>query len=324
MIAMSRLDPSRTSGLRRRFEADAARRLDGLMRLIRESIITNDCFGLATPNATLSAPMSGLQAATVHQFAFERNTTDKVAAFMRWLKQMEAEGILEVTVRHGGSGAIGVAWTDTYISSAYRQGINRALNEMQKAGIQTQMPLADISGRAAVSAAFALPIHADRVGAIYTRTFEDLKTVMDVVNADARRKLIDGLTTKLSTGIAEGRNPMAIASDMVKDVASGLDKIGLNRARLIARTEIIRAHHVATINEYRRADSEMNVKVEVEFKATEDARTCEDCLSLDGKTFTLDEIEGVIPVHPGCRCTVIPITERLTGNSHRRAYGRVA
>ena len=315
MASLARLDPSRTSGLRRRFEAEMAKRLRALLRLIKESIITNDCFGLDSSSTTVV----GLQAATRGQFAFERNTTDKVAAFLRWLRQMEAEGILSVTIQQGTGTAIEIAWTDIYIESAYRQGISRAMQEMKRAGIQLQLPLSDLPGRSAVSMALTLPVHADRVGVLYTRTFEDLKTVMDAVNADVRRKLIDGLTTSLSRGIAEGKNPMTVAKEMVKDVASGLDKIGLRRARLIARTEIMRAHHQATIAEYRRADEDMQVTVMAEFKATEDANVCPECEALDGKVFTLEEIEGIIPVHPACRCTALPSLPSNRANlRHRR------
>ena len=320
MPTLAQLDPSRTSGLRRRFEAQMAKRLRDLLRLIRQSIVDNDCFGIQPVTSTLQR---ALAAATPRQFAFERDTAAKVQAFLRWLKEQEALGILQVIFRPGTNTAISVGWTDLYIQAAYRQGIGRAQTEMLRAQLILPFP-GDLPGRTAVSTAFNLPIHADRVGALYTRTFEDLKTVMDVVNTDIRRKLIDGLTTNLTRGIAEGKNPITIAREMVKDVASGLDKIGLNRARMIARTEVIRAHHLASINEYRRADAAMTVAVQAEFRTAGDDRVCPECSALEGKVFSLDEAESVIPVHVQCRCVMLPHIARNRATDNIRQLARVA
>jgi len=321
MPTPSQLDPSRTSGLRRRFEGDMAKRLRELLRLIRLSIVDNDCFGIQPIEVPL---MRSLAAARPREFAFERDTAAKVQAFLLWLKEQEEAGILQVVLRPGTNTAINVGWTDVYIQSAYRLGIGRAQTELERA--QFELPLqGSLPGRSMVVTAFNLPVHADRVGVLYTRTFEDLKTVMEVVNADARRKLIDGLTTNLTRGIAEGKSPLTMAREMVKDIASGLDKIGLNRARMIARTEVIRAHHLANINELRRADAAMTVEVQAEFSTAGDDRVCPECEALQGKVFSLDEIESMIPVHPQCRCAAKPYIarNRITDNvrplhSHRR------
>lgn len=326
MPTLAQLDPSRTSGLRRRFEAQMAKRLRELLRLIRESIVTNDCFGIQPVQVPW---MRGMVAAWPRQFAFERDTDAKVQAFLRWLKEQEAEGILQVISRPGTNTAINAGWTDVYIQAGYKQGIGRAQTEMQRAQLQLPFP-GDLPGRSAVSTAFNLPIHADRVGVLYTRTFEDLKTVMDVVNGDVRRKLIDGLTTNLTRGIAEGKNPITIAREMVKDIGSGLDKIGLNRARMIARTEVIRAHHLANINEMRRADAAMTVEVQAEFRTSGRDNVCPECEALNGKIFSLDQIESVIPVHPNCLCAAIPyiarnrVTDNVRANHHHRQLARVA
>ena len=78
---------------------------------------------------------------------------------------------------------IDAAWTDYYISSAYHQGIARARQEMRKAGYP--VPGGEEMGTA-VDVAFNQPFHADRVGVLYTRTFEDLKSVTQVMNSQIR------------------------------------------------------------------------------------------------------------------------------------------
>ena len=67
----------------------------------------------------------------------------------------------------------------------------------------------------------------------------------------------------LAQGIADGDSPAAIARKLNKTIGGGLDlvtktKAGITRtipaqvrAQTLARTEIIRAHHAATIQEYR-------------------------------------------------------------------------
>ena len=78
------------------------------------------------------------------------------------------------------------------------------------------------------------------------------------------------------------------------------------RSRIIARTEIIRAHHLATINTYREARIE-GVKVKAEWSTAGDDRVCPDCADMEGRVFTLDEISTLIPLHPQCRCVALPI-----------------
>jgi SPP1 gp7 family putative phage head morphogenesis protein len=79
---------------------------------------------------------------------------------------------------------------------------------------------------------------------------------------------------------------------------------------MLARTEIIRAHHIATIQEYRNWGVE-GITVKGEWKTAGDDRVCSKCEQLEGKIFTLDEIEPMIPLHPLCRCIALPYIEEL-------------
>ena len=315
-----RLDPSRTGGLRRRFQRDVDRRLAVLKRDLKTSIVTNDCFGLV--------PISRRYALTAlpeRAFFFDRDP-EKIAKFMAWLLEQERLGILEIVSRPGTNTAIEGAWTDIYIQSAYAQGIRRAQAEMLKAGIpapQLNLPLGNNS-EVSLRLAFNQPIHADRVGVIYTRAYEDLKSVADVMNARIRRSIADGLTTGLARGISEGKSPEVIARELMKDVAHHVDVIGRTRARMIARTEVMRAHHVANINEYRRADAAMEVEVMAEWSIA-DLTACTACQEMAARdnghgkgVYTLDEIEGLIPYHPQCRCVAVPHIVRQTANTRGR------
>jgi SPP1 gp7 family putative phage head morphogenesis protein len=283
------------------------------MRVIRISIVDNDAFGIQPDNLTfLEQQLTNQQLlplSPLRSKAFAFNTTaEKIAGFMEWLESQEERGILEIVRRPGIRPGIQAGWSDIYIDSAYQKGIRRARAEMRKLGLPVPS-LESVPG--GIGAVMNQPVHADRVAVLYARTFEDLKTVAGQMNAQIRRELADGLTTGLARGIAEGKNPNVIARELVRDLNNRVTKIGITRARTIARTEIIRAHHLATIAEYRQADSEMLVEVKAEWSTAGDDRVCSICIDFEANNpYTLDEIEPLIPAHANCRCSALPLVER--------------
>jgi len=286
------VDPTRTLGIRTRFVSQVNRRFRELKRDIRTSIIDNNCFDIRKPLANNSPINPGI-------YDFKRNP-EKVTAFIEWLLDQESKGILEVIYKPGARGGIQSAWSDLYIKSAYEQGIKRALTEMKKVGIDISGAGIDPTGVATIQGALRMPVHADALGALYTRVFEDLKTVVALMNNDIRKIVADGLRSGIARGLGEGKSIETVARELVKDIENSIDKIGITRARLIARTETIRAHHLANINEYRQFDKDMDVTVKAEYSTANDDKVCEECASLEGKVFTLDEIEDKIPQHPNC------------------------
>ena len=292
----TRRDPTRTTSLRLRFVRQMNKRFEVLKRDIRISIVDRDCFAIQ-PRETIMF----MQATPARAFEFV-TTEAKIAGFMTWLDEQERLGILEQIYRPGLRPSVGAAWTDLYIDTAYRQGIRRGGQELRRAGY----PVPDWEAvPGGIGAVMAQPIHAERISVIYSRTFEDLKSVTQFTNAQVRRSITDGLTSGLARGLAEGKNPKVIARELYKDVANRVDKIGKVRARMIARTEVIRAHHVASIQEYRRAEAE-GVIVDVEWLTG--GNPCPICADLfAGSPYKLDVIEGMIPAHPNCVCCTRPV-----------------
>jgi len=70
------------------------------------------------------------------------------------------------------------------------------------------------------------------------------------------------------------------------------------RAQLIARTETANSLSEGIRQGY----MQMGVK-QLQFVAG--PGSCDDCAALDGQIFPIAEAEGVIAVHPGCRCTFV-------------------
>ena len=274
-----RRDPTRTTTIRQRYEKDLVRRFKVLRKAIKDLVGKEDAFGLRT-NIRTNA-----------KFDFARSS-DKVSAFMDWLETMERQGILEVSRGTRLASAAQGAWQNVYILSAYQKGLAQAAGLMRNAG-------ADIEQRW-IDAAFLRPIHADRVGLIYTRVYRDLEGITDAMDQQMSRVLAQGLS--------EGRGP----NDIANDLADRVDKIGITRARALARTETISAHAEATLNTYEEAGLE-GVEVLSEFTVTDDNVLCPICEDLAGTEYTIEEARGVIPVHPNCRCAWLPVVQDARG-----------
>uniref|UniRef100_A0A6M3K349 Putative capsid morphogenesis protein n=1 Tax=viral metagenome TaxID=1070528 RepID=A0A6M3K349_9ZZZZ len=134
---------------------------------------------------------------------------------------------------------------------------------------------------------------------------------------------VGSLQAAMSVGMEEGLGMDGIAK-LVRDVFDNCSKY---RSLLIARTETIRASNGAA----RMAYEQSGVVEGMEWLVTRDDRTCPFCMSMSGKIIGLDEVffdlgdkltvgagkdkstivfdyEAVEhpPLHPNCRCTVIP------------------
>jgi SPP1 gp7 family putative phage head morphogenesis protein len=272
-----------------------------LRALIIKAVVEEDCFALNKPG---DRTLSILASTPGHQaFDFTRSG-DKVTAFMEWLGRQEKEGILQVTTRHQIGMGVEEAWTNKYVTSAYQKGILRGRRELIGAGFDA--PAIELQG--GMNVAFNQPFHLDRVGLLYSRTFQELKGVTASMDSQISRVL--------SQGMADGKNPREIARLLTKTISGPVGNLGITdtlgrfipaerRAQLLARTEIIRAHHVATIQEYRNWGLE-GVTVQAEWADAGDGRVCEECAGLTGQVFTLDQIESMIPLHPLCRCIALP------------------
>jgi len=290
-------DPTRTTVLRNAFAREMNRRFRQLTQVIRRAVVEEDCFGLQPGFYQLASP--GRQA-----FAFPRSA-DKVSGFMTWLQGQVDRGILEIReLAQVGVGVEG-AWTNKYVFDSYKRGVIRARYELQKAGFD--VPTIQQTGGIEIS--MSTPFHLDRLGLLYTRVYSGLKGITAAMDTQISRIL--------AQGIADGDGPRLLARKMIGTInGAGMGDLAITdtlgrfipaqrRATMLARTEIIRAHHQATIQEYRNWAVE-EVIVKAEWMSAGDDRACNRCLDRDGSKFTLDQIEKEIPLHPNCRCCALP------------------
>jgi len=288
-------DPTRTTTLRNLFVKAMDKRFDALTKAIYQKVVTEDFFGLNIVQTN----------ATNIPFSFPRSS-EKVQEFMVWLKQESDKGILTIREYEQIGESIDSAWTNLFITDSYKRGIMRARYELQKAGYV--VPSIEATG--GVDLAMMVPMHMDRLGLLYTRVYSDLKGITAAMDTQISRVLTQAM--------ADGDGANFIARKLIATInGTGLGDLSLTdslgrfipakrRAMILARTEIVRAHHQAMIQEYKNWGLE-GITVLAEFITQGDERVCPECESIAlGSPYTLEVAMNLIPVHPQCRCICLP------------------
>jgi len=286
ILDAKRLDPTGTLTLRGKFEQNLVGRFNRLKTLITQSVAQNDAFGLKALRIGDSVPQSivmDAQAIPQRAFSFDR-PADKVGRFMAWLNEAQNNGILEVQTGASQVAAAQASWMNTYIDTAYAKGIRDAVGKLRAGGATV--------AESWISQAFFRPIHADRLGLIYTRAYSDLDGITKTMDQQISRIL--------AQGIGEGRGP----AELARQINERVDKIGITRARVLARTEIVSAHAEATLNSYEEAGLE---GVEIEAEWTLGQNPCELCVdAANNGPYTIEQARGMLPLHPNCMCAWNP------------------
>ncbi len=107
------------------------------------------------------------------------------------------------------------------------------------------------------------------------------------------------LANQLSLGFESGES----ITDIAKRIEQVFQFNNQVRAERIARTEILAASAKGSLEGY----SDSGVVEEVKFYTAIDERVCPDCDGLNNELFDLADSEGVLPLHPNCRCVWLPI-----------------
>lgn len=287
-------DPTRTSPIVRGWNAEMKRRVAAFVKELREVIAKNNDYGL------------GGMKTNAQQYAY-LTSADKLVTFRKWVDDRLRYHMLDMMDGPTKLTQAGQWWANKYLQSAYKKGMVRAGQEMKARGFKEYQRVGYgqpmFTEEQWVSGAILAPTHADRVALIYSRTFESMKGITEQM---AKR-----MSDTLADGMVAGDDPYAVAKTMADETG-----MGLTRARMISRTETIRAHHVGSVNTYREAGLE-GVEVQAELATVagdtgdyEALHVCKVCQALEKQTkenpMTLDQVEGLIPVHPNCRCVAIP------------------
>lgn len=272
-----KIDPSRTVALRRGFGVVVSRAFARLKGAVVRLVDVDDAFGLKPRNHLIVGN-------TAWQF-----TTDpeKVKAFAAWLRTQFDAYLTGKTDEE--------LWR-LYTIAGFKKGQQRSFDDWLKGHPEALAEQDDAYAGGAreqfLRESFNAPVSVDKVKLLAGRSFDDLKNVTHDMSTRMTRALADGLV--------QGKSPREIARDLNKQV-----DIGRDRALVVARSELIRAHAEGQLTALKNLGVE-ELGVMVEWSTTGDKRVCPRCRNLQGIVLKIDEATGLIPAHPLCRCAFIP------------------
>jgi len=302
-------DPTRTTTIRNRFARDMRSRFNEIARVVKVAIVDKNALGLGLVTHQVTTPGN-----LAFNFPLDAN---KLEAFMEWLALQVERGILEVSDIQRFGSLSSEYWTNAYITDTYKKGVIRARYELRKAGFDVPT----IEQQGGINAVLSSPVHVNKLALLYARVFRELRGITEAMDTQISRILAQGL--------ADGDGPKLLARKLVSVInGTGTDQLGLDisyinprsgkqvnyfmpgrrRAEILARTETIRAHHVANMQEYESWGA-IGLKVKAEFQTAGDDRVCPECSALEGNIYTIEQAWSMIPVHPLCRCIMLPITK---------------
>lgn len=188
---------------------------------------------------------------------------------------------------------------DGTVTEAYRHGVRFSILQSGRAGFAGIMPPIRES-----------PVDVRILNNLKARNLSDLKGITDVSSTQ--------ITRILSDGILSGKKQ----SEVLREMVGTVDNVGIVRASVLARSEVMRAVNAASRTKYG------NIGIEkLEAVEAQDERTCDNweitvgdrtftgCRDeseggINGAIFTLDEAAEVdAQAHPNCRRCWVPHIE---------------
>lgn len=279
------IDPTRTSLQRRSFVAEMTKRFAAVQKAVWH-LIAND-------------------KVIVNAFDFATDP-QKIDHFQKWVQRQINLHILE-TRTVTGNPSLKKPWLAPRIISAYKIGLARAYTDVKRAGgspsttglnltpeMKRAMDSAYEAGKLQRHLEAGMAVSTRKIELIYTRAYHDLEGVTQDMSMKLGRIL--------ATGMINGDSNHTIAKKMVQQISG----ISLRRAKLIAQTETTNAHAEGTLDGLE-VQGVRHVTAQVEFNTMRDNKVCPKCKHLEGKRFTIKEARGKIAVHPGCRCSWLPV-----------------
>lgn len=269
MVNIYRYDPTRTTVLRNRFATEGRKRFNELIRKIKEAFKKDGLFG----------------------FYDLFKDTESISAFVDWITTQADNYIVS-------------NWVNKYVIDSYRRGLLRARNELIKAGYK--VPVLTMND---VNMLITSSVHKQAIELLTNQIMSGLKNIV--------LQMSQQINMVITNGVLSGDSQQLLLRKILA-VITGKDahELGISniigkfvpvkkRIETLARTETIRAHHTANINEYENWGVQ-GVIVVAEWVTAHDEKVCSHCAGMEGKVFTLNQIRSMIPAHPNCRCIALP------------------
>lgn len=286
-----RVDPSQTGGVRRRALAHARRRL----RALRPHLIAWMGVYGPTANTAKSDKRAELEAmliaalvepdrpapgATIRNIRMVRNEAqpqpEEESPLWKWSKRLAPLALLPWLAPAANT------WLDAYTDGAFTDAMHRAY--------------AALGGEAATGmTAQSWMAQAMR---------EDNSTRLFDKGRDSINESLHGIANRTEDRAIQVALYSGTYDTDAKEVDAILGRAENELARTIG-TAAVAAAAMGTLAAM--ADLGVShVTAMVEFTTAGDDAVCDECADLEGQIFTLEEAEGVIPQHQGCRCSWNP------------------
>ena len=123
---------------------------------------------------------------------------------------------------------------------------------------------------------------------------------------DNKSKLVNRVKRDVEKAIIQGKSPEKLARQIKKDFG-----VSAYESKRLINTEVARCQTQAQTDIY----MESGVVEKVMWDATLDDLTNPDDAALDGKVWDINEDHPEPPLHPNCRCCLVPV---VSGWSHSR------
>lgn len=236
----------------------------------------------------------------LRDFRFAGGTdADKLASFTDWVEFSILPTLTDTNA---------VALWRQYVSRAYAKGAIRSFDE-----VSLKQPRLSDADAVAVRMQFLRDFQKaseEREALLAAKSMQEVKAAADVLSAKLSRSVGDSLLRGLSQPETK-RN-------LVREVDGVLGKV-----LTTARTEVVAAHAAGQLDGFRR----MGVKqlgLLVEWQTAGDLHVCPRCRDMAGRTFDIEEADGLIPLHPLCRCawTAAGVAGGTRGGSRLRRVRR--
>lgn len=209
---------------------------------------------------------------------------------IRMVTANEGEGLSRADYQGILNKVLGGDWFKKYLNQAYMSGINNAATKL---GVPAPAGLSR-ADRAAI-ASLSKTVQGD-----FKDVFKELSKQLhaNVKDAASLQEAISALQDRVAAiGGARGAAVAAVNTIAANAEAAlaffgemGVDQVGVQ------------------------AESEVSVI----WQTAGDDAVCPECEAMEGKAFSLEEADGLIPLHPNCRCAWVPLEFNINFEGARK------
>jgi len=211
-------------------------------------------------------------------------------------------------------------WQAKYQLQSYQRGLARSRAILKSQGATLAPSFSELQAAQTIpgfaltpslgTAAGLPPIHSDALEFLFERSFDSLKGVTDKMQVELRQELFNG--------VQQGQGITKVTKNIVERIG-----VSESRAQLIARTETIQAHQIASTNAAKQAAIELDEPVLMRWIAAIDNRVRHQHAVWHGTLVTPEKNAARIQVSPwNCRCAQIPVIEELNTPEENAVFAK--